>query len=229
MKKKINVTMTDEAKNFFTNLKSIPMSCHEVSEELIDKLNAAIKTIREDKAIWFSTENLPHEIWRDIKGSEGFYKISIYGRIKSFCKGRVKILVSRFNRGGYVRVNLSKNGLIKTKSLHSLVAKEFHLNPENKPQINHEDGDKENNCVWNLSWSTGSENKRHAFKIGLLPSQKGTNNPRAKLTEEQVSYIRKHYKPYDRKFGARALARKFNVCSQVVYDIAHYKTYKNIP
>lgn len=70
--------------------------------------------------------------------------------------------------GGYLRVSLSVNGNKTMKLIHVLVATAFIPNPENKPEINHLDGDKENNNDWNLQWATRSENAKHAYRTGLI-------------------------------------------------------------
>lgn len=66
---------------------------------------------------------------------------------------------------GYLSVGMSKEGKTKTYSVHRLVAKAFIPNPENKPEVNHKDGNKFNNNVDNLEWVTGAENKRHCREV----------------------------------------------------------------
>lgn len=85
---------------------------------------------------------------------------------------------SRFGRlvkhqpsnSGYIRVELWRSGVGKKYLLHRLLAEAFIQNPENKPQVNHIDGNKTNNSLSNLEWVTQSENQKHAYRIGL---QKG--------------------------------------------------------
>ena len=96
------------------------------------------------------------EIWKDIEGYEGAYQISNFGRIKN----KIKILSPQINNCGYLRIIL-KN---KHYSIHRLVALAFLPNPENKPQVNHIDGNKTNNYVTNLEWVTASENQKHNYK-----------------------------------------------------------------
>ncbi len=112
--------------------------------------------------------------------------------------------------------------------VHILVAQAFIPNPENKKIVNHKDGNKKNNHVENLEWVTQSENLKHAYQIGLVKPLRGTESPKSKLTENDVRYIRKIYRPHDRKFGAIALAKKFSVSRYTIYSIISGKTYKNV-
>ena len=66
---------------------------------------------------------------------------------------------------GYLRVYLSKNGKRKHHKVHRLVARAFIPNPENKPQVNHIDGNKKNNSITNLEWVTDTENKERRKEI----------------------------------------------------------------
>ena len=79
--------------------------------------------------------------------------------------------------------------------LHRVVAYHFLDNPDNLPEINHIDGDKQNNSSSNLEWCTRKENARHALETGLFDNikilgAKGQANPSAKLTEDDVQHIR---------------------------------------
>ena len=105
------------------------------------------------------------EIWLDIEGYEGRYLVSNFGRVKSLITN--KILNQYKDRYGYLRVILSLNGKQKIYLVHRLVAKAFIPNPENKLEVNHKDGNKENNHVDNLEWVTSKENVKHAYKMGL--------------------------------------------------------------
>lgn len=106
------------------------------------------------------------ESWKDVKGYEGLYQVSNFGRVKKVTNGM--ILKSNMNSNGYIRLNLSKNNVASNKKIHRLVAEAFIPNPENKPQANHIDEDKTNNHASNLEWMTAQENNNH-----------GTRNERA--------------------------------------------------
>lgn len=106
------------------------------------------------------------EIWKEIKGYEGYYEVSSYGKVKS----KNKILKPFFNGKGYLYVNLCKDGKRETISIHRLIGIMFIPNPDNKPQINHIDGIKINNFVNNLEWTTNGENVKHAYSNNLMKS-----------------------------------------------------------
>lgn len=106
---------------------------------------------------------------KDILGYEGEYAITCGGCIWSYKSE--KFLKTRFNRDGYEVVNLSKNGILKTFSIHRLVAQAFIPNPNNYSQVNHIDGDKENNNIWNLEWCSAKQNNIHAIETGLRKSK----------------------------------------------------------
>lgn len=111
------------------------------------------------------------EVWKTIEGYEGLYEVSSLGRVRSLNynrKSETKLL-SIANHNGYLRICLSKNNEKTNLFIHRLVAKTFIPNPENKRQVNHIDGDKTNNNVNNLEWTTPSENIKHAINMGLLP------------------------------------------------------------
>lgn len=110
------------------------------------------------------------EIWKNIPNYEGIYEISSFGKIKNTKSGKILKLIK--NHRGYLKTNLSKNGKLKTVFPHRLVAESFIENPNNLPQVNHKDGNKENNYVFNLEFCTEKHNMQHAVKNGLIKTKK---------------------------------------------------------
>lgn len=105
------------------------------------------------------------EIWKEVEENND-YLISSKGRVYSL--KRKTYLKPHKNRDGYLRVWLYKNNKKKMVFIHRLVACAYIPNPLNKPQVNHENGIKNDNRVENLSWMTRSENMKHCYDIGLI-------------------------------------------------------------
>ena len=172
---------------------------------------------------------------KPIKGFEGLYEISDKGEIitlerilptptaKYTLKERKSFGYK--DKKGYLNFDFRRKGG-KTVKVHRLVAETFIPNPNNWPQINHKDGNKQNNCVKNLEWCDNSYNQLHAFKNKL---QKGEfNHPNSKLKYEDVIYIKENYQKGVKGQGARILAKKFNVSVGTIFAIVKGKSYKNI-
>ena len=114
------------------------------------------------------------EIWKDIAGYEGLYQVSNLGRVKSLERtvryGRgyrtipEKILKTNKKKCDYLKLNLWKEGKAKNHRVHRLVAQSFIHNPDNLPEVNHKDENKENNCVDNLEWCTSKYNCNHGTR-----------------------------------------------------------------
>ncbi len=167
-------------------------------------------------------DDLQGEIWKWISGYEDLYQISNFGRVKSFKGISPRILRPFINKKGYLTIALrGNNNKTKNYYVHVLVAKAFIPNPENKNEVNHLDGVKFNCYVDNLVWSTHSENMKHSYSEGL-------RNPKNKLTDEQVRYIRNVHKKGDSVYGAKPLSRKFNVSEACIRFIINGKSYKNV-
>ena len=107
--------------------------------------------------------NLHNEILLPVKGYEGIYQVSNFGYITN---GR-RVLKTYLNNNGYVCLKLVNENGRKSVLLHRIVADHFLPNPDNKPEVNHDDGNKLNCAVANLEWMTSAENKLHAKESGL--------------------------------------------------------------
>lgn len=174
----------------------------------------------------FGLEDLPGEIWEWIRGYEGDYQESTFGRTKSFKCKTPKIIVPMITNKGYLQVNLFKNSVRKHCFVHILVGQTFIPNPENKPEINHFDGNRLNNFVDNLKWATDAENKRHAVETGLIKS--GSEHTLSIFEPKQILEIRRIYIKGDSEFGAAGLAKKFGVSSSTIARIIQGKRYKDV-
>lgn len=169
------------------------------------------------------------EEWRDVVGYEQHFQVSNFGRIYS--KRTNKILSQTISKTGYythcTRFG-GRKGTNKLFRIHRLVAEAFIDNPENKPFVNHKDGNKLNNNDDNLEWCTNQENIQHAYDTGLLKSRCGTQQIQAKLTDDDVRYIRQVYIPRDKHFSGRKLAEKFGVDHSIISDVVNYKAWKHV-
>lgn len=124
------------------------------------------------------------EIWRDIAGYNGKYRVSNLGNVLSINylnQGVRKMLSLKRHHSGYLIVRLCSGSQSKQKnrSVHSLVAEAFIPNPQCKPCVNHIDGNKWNNRADNLEWVTQKENVQHAIKTGLR-NPHNNNHPKGK-------------------------------------------------
>jgi hypothetical protein len=133
---------------------------------------------------------------------------------------------------GYPAVVVSLGSRSKRKiiKIHKAVAETFIPNPNHYPMINHKDGVKTNNSVENLEWCTNSQNVKHAIENGLTPRpfSDRVHGYGAKLSEENVVFIRDHYRPRDKTFGARAMSRKYGVHHTTILDALSGETWTNV-
>ena len=155
-----------------------------------------------------------------VKRIKGFsdYAVSDTGNIYSLKGRQAKLLKPVLTKSGYLNVSLCKNGTVYTKRVHRLVIEAFTPNKEHKPQINHIDGNKANNCIENLEWCTSSENLQHAYRV-----LKRTP-PRAMLGKtgiESPSHIPvlqiKNNIIVAKFYGLHEARRKTGICYQNIY------------
>lgn len=135
------------------------------------------------------------EYWLDVVGFEGIYEVSTLGRVRSSerihygTRGRVthhppKILKAQKHKTNSWRIRFSVNKVKSSWSVHRLVALAFIPNPENKPEVNHKDGNRLNNHLNNLEWCTKEENMAHAVGTGLIDNPYGKEARNSKFVTE---------------------------------------------
>lgn len=181
------------------------------------------------------------EIWKDVVGFEDYFKISSKGLV--FSKRTNRVLKQTLSKTGYLTFSTrigGRGGTCYCFKVHRLVAEAFLPEPDEhlkevamgtfygKVPVNHIDGNKTNNKVENLEWTTPSYNTVHAIEMGLLVPIQGEDVHNSVLTSEQVRFIRDNYKPYCKEFGARAIARALGVNHNTVSSAARGISYKNI-
>lgn len=110
------------------------------------------------------------ELWVSIPGTDGNIQVSNYGRMRSFLRGSEHILKTQKDSKGYHRLRYTYKRQKLSLKVHRAVAQAFIPNPNNYPQVNHIDGNKDNNAVSNLEWVTNQQNAIHAVRNGLWDS-----------------------------------------------------------
>lgn len=158
------------------------------------------------------------EIWKKVPGYD-IYEASTHGRIKNidFHGTGIQRIRSfkKKNSGGYYKLIMCHNGTRNHTTVHQVIAKTFLPNPENKPFINHIDGNKVNNMVENLEWCTHIENMNHAKENCLNPY--GSKHGMSKIDESIVRMIKKEL--HNGLLNQKQIAIKFNVKHATVNHI----------
>lgn len=141
------------------------------------------------------------------------YEVTQEGKIINRKTGKIR--KPQHNQKGYQTIRLCGKGYLISR----LVAEKYVPNPENKPQVNHIDGNKDNNHYTNLEWVTNYENRQHAVKNKLIA--KGEKCSYSKLTQENVDFIREHT-----EYNSRELAKMFNVSASHIRSIRQNRWWK---
>ena len=188
----------------------------------------------------FTPEELQNEIWKPIPGYEELYSVSNIGRVKRnkyvTRKAVDYILKQRLNSHGYLDIAISKDSNEKRFVVHRLVTLAFI--GESSLCVNHVDGIKTNNRVWNLEYVTYAQNNQHSFHIGLSPSGerhwsrlhperilRGESINRAKLSEEDVKQIKRMLAD---GYKIREIASLFKMSYNAISCIKLHKTWTHI-
>lgn len=174
------------------------------------------------------------EEWRDVVGFEGLYQVSSLGKVKSLSKptyngkgwylSKEKILKPNILAKGYLQVDLKKNFQRNLLQVHRIVAMTFIPNPNGYPQINHINGNKQDNRVENLEWCDNRHNQLHAWKNGLQKVSGKAGKPKRKVILSKENDIIVFESIAD---AMRFLDLKSNANIQkVLHKVKHYNTIK---
>lgn len=163
------------------------------------------------------------EIFKDIKGYEGYYQISNLGNVKSLKYNKNLILKKELSKG-YYRFNLCLNNKTKHFLAHRLVAINFIDNKLDLPCVNHIDGNKLNNNSSNLEWCSHSENEIHSYKV------LNKINPIRKLDLIALNDIKENAKkgvfPFNKvKGNIKMFSQKYNVNVSTIHNVLNNKYY----
>lgn len=163
------------------------------------------------------------EIFVDVKGYEGLYKISNHGKVFGIKKGYI-LRVGNNGKYKHKFVNLYKSGKSRKYYIHRLVLIHFDREPLFDEECRHLDGNAENNHISNLKWGTSLENQKDRFVHGR--TNRGENQGLSKLLKSQVEEIRNLYKIG--KYNQKELSKIFNVSNQHISRIVNYVEWGHI-
>ena len=190
----------------------------------------------------------------------GIYRVTSVGQVFTQTKrkiplvtvgmeftGKFKIILEPEREMSYTVNNRGYRAVVirrKTHMVHRLVAQAFIPNPDNKPCVNHIDGNKLNNHVSNLEWCSVQENNLHARQTGLHKQAIGHKikyrsdytkskalanlKDKSKLSPDQVRYVRQVFVPRSKDFSATALAKQFGTSVAAMCKIVSGKSYQDV-
>lgn len=173
------------------------------------------------------------KILKEYKYYERIYLVDQFGNVYNKDKEKLK---QHFNQDGYPQITLSRGGDYKPKAgrvkVHRMVAELFVTKNESdvKLEVNHKDFNRANNYYKNLEWVTHKENIHYSLKAGRIPlgNFSGEKNPKGKLTERDVKFIRDLY---SNGMMMRTIYQKYYqgiVSENSIENICKYRTWKNL-
>lgn len=166
-----------------------------------------------------SMQDRRDEEWRQLKINTNYY-VSNLGRVKSFQRGKEKIMAESKNPKIYTSVRI--NG--KSIRSHRLIAEAFGIIKENE-WVNHIDGRRNNNKVSNLEKSNPSHNLKHAFKTALHIHIHGETHHQSKLNDKKAIDV---IKMYSKGIALKKIANKFNISMSLASGVARGKFWKHL-
>lgn len=130
---------------------------------------------------------MEQEQWKPIQEFNGEYEVSNLGRVRSMKQygGQIgRIMPQTKQHHGYHAVMFWMNNKAYCRKVHRLVAEAFILNPDNLKEVNHIDGNHDNNQVSNLEWITHQANVQHSFDTGIKQPHRWTAEERRKIGDK---------------------------------------------
>ena len=128
------------------------------------------------------------EQWKPIEGTDDKYEVSNLGHVRTNGK-RPGLLTLTKQKSGYRYAMIEIDGKSCNRRVHRLVAQHFLPNPDNMKEVNHKDGNKDNNRADNLEWCTRSHNVKHSFDTGLKQPHRWTAEERKQISERNKGHI----------------------------------------
>ena len=159
------------------------------------------------------------ETWKPIAGTKGFIEVSNMGRVRSLLRGTPNVLKTQTDNKGYHRIRVTIEKERMSYKVHREVARAFIVNPGNLPQVNHKDGNKDNNAVDNLEWVTNQENAHHAIRNGLWESViDGSRRENERRKRPVIGYFTSETSSTSRRFESVSEAER-HIGSRHVSDV----------
>lgn len=176
------------------------------------------------------------EEWRPAFRYEDNYEVSNLGNIRSKThwvnarNGGERLYIGkeinkRIRKVGYVECKICANSESKYKALHRIIAETFVPNPNGYKEVNHIDGNKQNNNASNLEWCTRRQNIIHSFEMGLNKPRIGAEHCNARFNDEDVLKIRELYK---KGMKVRAISELYKVPKPTIEGITSGKSWKHL-